>query len=84
MKGDIMTTIDIQTKEWEEHPFTIDATIKIDDGATSTGYLHACRLAMLMEGYSNEVIRNACQELVYELEENIESCYSIMKHHKED
>lgn len=84
MKGDIMTTIDIQTKEWEEHPFTIDATIKIDDGATGTGYLQACRLAMLMEGYSNEVIRDACQELIYELEETTESCYSLMKHHKED
>jgi hypothetical protein len=83
MKGVIMTTIKVQTEQWEEHPFTIEATITIDDKATGTEYLHACRVAMLIEGYSNEVIRNACQEIEYEMEETIESCFKVMNDRKE-
>lgn len=79
-----MTTIKVQTKEWKEHPFTIEATITIDDEANGTGFLQACRIAMLMEGYSNEVIRNACQEVAYEMEETIEACFKVMNSRKEE
>ena len=84
MKGVIMTTIKVQTKEWEEHPFTVDATITISDQATGTGYLHACRVAMLIEGYSNEVIRHACEDIQEELEDSIEGSYSVMIDRKGD
>lgn len=79
-----MTTIKVQTEEWEEHPFTIEATITIDDSADGTGFLQACRIAMLMEGYSNEVIRNACQKVEYELEEAIDACFKVMSSRKEE
>lgn len=83
-KGVIMTTIHIHTKRWEQHPFNVDATITIDDDVTGTGYLHACRVAMLIEGYSNEVIRHACEVIQEELEESIESSYNVMIDHKGD
>lgn len=79
-----MTTIKVQTKEWEDHPFTVDTTITISDLATGTGYLHACRVAMLIEGYSNEVIRHACEVIQEELEESIEGSYNVMTDRKGD
>lgn len=84
MKGTIVTTIKVQTKEWEDHPFTVDATITISEQATGTGFLHACRVAMLIEGYSTEVVRHACETIQEELEESIEANHSVMTGRKGD
>ena len=73
-----MITIHINKEHWEDHPFTVDSTITIDEDATSYQALLAFIQALRLETYGDEAIRAALVEAAAELQEWITASHTVM------
>ena len=56
----------------------VDYKVEIGDEATTTTAVEAFSRVLLASGYSNESIRNAFDNMAYELQESIKASYKIM------